>query len=136
MLSLTRNYGVTQAAAKAGLSHIRSRKAERKAAAKAASDADSGMDDGKISVGSLDDVCQMFDAAAASSSPIDQEKLQEAYRRAKLLNLPDMMTIFYKAIEDSVFAQDLVRWVALWEPAQKGEAANESAEPISQNAPN
>ncbi|MFZ0866818.1 MAG: hypothetical protein WAU76_19310 [Candidatus Sulfotelmatobacter sp.] len=125
-----------QAAAKAGLSHIRQRKAEKAKVAAAKQDADSGMDDGKISVGSLDDVIQMFDAAAAQPDPINQAKLQEAYRRAKLLNLPDMMTIFYKAIEDSVFAQDLVRWVALWEPAQKGEAANESAEPISQNAPN
>ena len=52
-----------QAAAKAGLSHIRSRKAERKAAAKAASDADSGMDDGKISTSSFDDVMQMFNSA-------------------------------------------------------------------------
>ena len=124
-----------QQVATTALRHVRARKAERKAAAKAASDADSGMDDGKINVGSLDDVCQMFDAAAASSSPIDQEKLREAYRRAKLLNLPDMMTIFYKAIEDSVFAQDLVRWVALWEPAQKGEPDESQSLPQA-TAPN
>ncbi|MFZ3277599.1 MAG: hypothetical protein WB249_13730 [Candidatus Sulfotelmatobacter sp.] len=126
-----------QQTATAGLRVVRQRQVE-KAKARAAAvkqDADSGVDDFKIPVSSLDDVMQMFDAAAAQPDPINQEKSQEAYRRAKLLNLPDAMTIFHKMLEWPEFCSDLLRWVALWEPAKKGEPDESQSLPQA-TAPN
>jgi hypothetical protein len=107
-----------QAAAKAGLSHIRSRKAEKAKAAKTASDAASGVDDGKISIDSFDGLLAMFNQIPAT--PVDAAKLREALQRARAINRPDMVQIFFRALENSAFAADLARYCALWEPAQKG----------------
>jgi hypothetical protein len=108
-----------QAAAKAGLSHVRQRRTERKAAAKAASDACSGADDGKISIGSLDEFISVLDQVPPD--PIDQAKLKEALARCRAINRLDGLQIFFKMIECPGFAEALTDFATSWQPPTKGE---------------
>lgn len=96
--------------------------AERRAEAKL----EAGGDDSRISIGSLDQVMELFDQVPAT--PTDAAKLEEALRRARALNRVDAMQMFFRMIEDSAFAEDLVTFATSWTPAKKGE----SDEPILQ----
>jgi hypothetical protein len=114
----------------AALREIRARKTARAKAAEAAPNAE---DDGKISIGSLDELVAVL--TQENPSPVDRPKIAEALRRSRELSRPDFVTIFLKAWENQQFAEDLASWAATWEPAQKG--TNES-EPIQEasSAPN
>jgi hypothetical protein len=109
-----------QMAAKAGLSHIRQRKAERTKAA--AAKVEQAEDDGQFSIGSLDQMVSIL--TQAEPDPIDRTKIAEVLRRSRELSRPDFVTLFLKAYENPAFASDLATYAATWEepqPAQKGE---------------
>jgi hypothetical protein len=110
-----------QQTATAGLREIRARKAAKAKAAEVAPDAE---DEDKISVGSLDDVMEMFNRVP--SSPVDDSKLRGALAKARSLCCPDAVQILHRMLECPEFGRDLVHFAAVWQPAQKEESANES----------
>jgi hypothetical protein len=118
-----------QAAAKAGLSHARQKKAERKAAKAKVEQAEA--DDRKVSIGSLDQMVSIL--SQSEPNPIDKPKIAEALRRAKELSRPDFVTIFLKAYENPAFAEALATFSSLWEP-QEGET--DATVPEEIHAPN
>jgi hypothetical protein len=89
-------------------------------------------DDAPISIGSLDDVMEMFNRVPDNA--VDAGKLAEALRRAKALNQVDAMQMFYKMIECPEFASDIVVYATSWEPKEKGKADEPFLEKAS--APN
>ena len=90
--------------------------------------------DFRFSISDLDGVNLLL--SQTEPDPVDVPKIEEALKRCRLLNLPDGMVIFHRMIESPAFAQDLLRWAALWEPTKKGEAANESEFIPQATAPN
>ena len=75
-------------------------------------------DDGRVSIGSLDDVMEMFNRVP--DDPVDREKLTLALAKARELNRVDGMTIFYRMLENGEFASDLVTFATNWNPMEKG----------------
>lgn len=88
--------------------------AERRAEAKL----EAGEDDSRISIGSLDQVMELFDQVPAT--PTDAAKLEEALRRCRALNGVDGVQIFYRMMEDNRFCSDLVSYATNWTPKEKG----------------
>jgi transposase len=109
---------------------MQARAAEKKAEVQAKSAAE--LDDGKISIGSLDELVSIL--TQENPSPVDQAKLRIALDKARALNRPDMVAIFYQAHENPRFAEALSDFAATWSE-KKG--TNES-EPIQEasSAPN
>jgi hypothetical protein len=105
---------------------MQARAAEKKAEVQAKSAAE--VDDGKISIGSLDELVAVL--TQANPSPIDAEKIKIALEKGSVLNRPDAVQLFYRMYESREFTEAISNWAATWQPPQKGEP--DESQPISQ----
>lgn len=91
-------------------------------------------EDSCVSIGSLDEIVSML--TEVPDDPVDRAKLKEALARARALNRPDAVAIFFKMTECNEFAEDLATYAATWQPPTKGEAANDPELVPQTTAPN
>lgn len=74
-------------------------------------------DDDRVSIGDLDSVISLFDAAPPD--PVNQVKLKIALDKARAVNRMDGVAIFFKMLEDSAFAADLTDFATTWKQEEK-----------------
>jgi|SRR5580658_5129510 hypothetical protein len=98
-----------QQVATTALRHVRARKAEK---AKATAAKQDESQDNRISIGDLDGLVALL--TEIPPDPVDQAKLRIALDKARALNRPDMVAIFYQAHENPRFAAALSDFAATW----------------------
>ena len=108
-----------QQIAATGLRVARQRRTEaaKAKAAKAASDADS---EGKISIGDLDSLVQIFSDPSVVADPTDRAKVEYVMRKAHGLMRMDAEQVFQKMWENQRFCNDLIAYASQWkeEPSE------------------